>query len=86
MQKVVDMTAAYLDEVKAKPGEYAFCIGYGYDMEEPKVFREMLADMIRTRLGIDEIPLYQIGATISVHTGPYPLGVSIVKRADYDAQ
>ena len=86
MQKVVDMTAAYLDEVKAKPGEYAFCIGYGYDMEEPKVFREMLADMIRTRLGIDEIPLYQIVATISVHTGPYPLGVSIVKRADYDVQ
>ena len=30
MKKVVDMTREYLDEVNAKPGEYSFCIGYGY--------------------------------------------------------
>ena len=34
MQKVVEMTEKYLDEVQAKPGEYSFCIGYGYDYEE----------------------------------------------------
>ena len=27
MQKVVEMTEKYLDEVQAKPGEYSFCIG-----------------------------------------------------------
>ena len=28
MQKVVEMTEKYLDEVQAKPGEYSFCIGF----------------------------------------------------------
>ncbi len=82
MKKVVDMTKEYLDEVKAKPGEYSFCIGYGYDYNEALEFREMLKDMVKERLGIDEIEIYQIGATIGVHTGPYPIGIGIIKRAD----
>ena len=81
MQKVVDMTREYFDEVQAKPGEYSFCIGYGYDREEALQFREMLKDLVKERLGIDEIGIYQIGATIGVHTGPYPIGVGIIKHA-----
>ena len=85
MKRVVEMTRDYLDEVNAQPGEYSFCIGFGYDKEEAETFREMLSDMVKERLGIDEIPLYQIGATIGVHTGPYPIGIGIVKRADWEA-
>ena len=81
MKKVVDMTREYLDEVNAKPGEYSFCIGYGYDHKEALEFREMLKDLIKERLGIDEIGIYQIGATIGVHTGPYPIGIGIIKHA-----
>ena len=81
MKKVVDMTREYLDEVNAKPGEYSFCIGYGYDHNEALEFREMLKDLIKERLGIDEIGIYQIGATIGVHTGPYPIGIGIIKHA-----
>lgn len=81
MQKVVDMTKAYLDEVHAKPGEYSICIGYGYDYEEAVAFREMLKNLVKERLGVDEVGLYQIGATIGVHTGPYPIGVGIIKHA-----
>lgn len=84
MKKVVDMTEEYLDEVNAKPGEYSFCIGYGYDYDEALQFREMLKDMVRERLGIDEIGIYQIGATIGVHTGPYPIGIGIIKHAKTD--
>lgn len=84
MKRVVEMTRDYLDEVNAQPGEYSFCIGFGYDKEEAETFREMLSDMVKERLGIDEIPLYQIGATIGVHTGPYPIGIGIVKRADWE--
>ena len=29
----------------------------------------------------EEIPIYQIGATIGVHTGPYPLGLGIVEKS-----
>ena len=82
MKKVVDMTKNYLDEIDAKPGEYNFCIGYGYDYDEAVRFREMIKDLIKERLGIDEIGIYQIGATIGVHTGPYPLGVGIIKKAE----
>ena len=84
MKKVVDMTEEYLDEINAKPGEYSFCIGYGYDYDEALQFRDMLKDMIRERLGIDEIGIYQIGATIGVHTGPYPLGIGIIKHVRTD--
>ena len=82
MKKVVDMTREYLDEVNAKPGEYSFCIGYGYDYEEAVKFREMLKDLVKERLGIEEIEIHQIGATIGVHTGPYPIGVGIIKKAE----
>ena len=47
-------------------------------MRKPVIF-------VRERLGIDEIEIYQIGATIGVHTGPYPIGVGIIKRADWEA-
>lgn len=82
MKKIVEMTKNYLDEVNAKPGEYSFCIGYGYDYDEAVKFREMLKELVKERLGIDEIEIYQIGATIGVHTGPYPIGVGIIKKAD----
>ena len=82
MKKIVEMTKNYLDEVNAKLGEYSFCIGYGYDYDEAVKFREMLKELIEERLGIDEIEIYQIGATIGVHTGPYPIGVGIIKKAD----
>ena len=82
MKKIVEMTKNYLDEVNAKPGEYSFCIGYGYDYDEAVKFREMLKELVEERLGIDEIEIYQIGATIGVHTGPYPIGVGIIKKVD----
>lgn len=82
MAKVVDLLRAYLDEIKAKPGEYSFAVGYGYDYEEACRFKEMLRDLVRERLGIDNIEIFQIGATIGVHTGPHPIGVGIIRRAD----
>lgn len=84
MEKVIQMLKDYLDEKNAKPGEYSFAIGFGYDYEEACHFREMLKDLVRERLGIDEIKIYQIGATIGVHTGPYPIGVGIIRRADWE--
>ena len=84
IQKVVEMFEAYLDERDAKLGEYSVVIGVGYDYEEACQFREMLLKITKERLGIDEIEIYQIGAAIGVHTGPYPLGVGIMKRADWE--
>lgn len=84
MLKVIDMLKEYLDEVHAKPGEYSFAVGFGYDYEEACRFKEKLRDLVKERLGINEITIYQIGATIGVHTGPYPIGVGIIRRADVE--
>lgn len=84
MQKVADLLVAYLDERNIKPGEYSFAIGYGYDYEEACRFRDMLADVVRERLGIENPPICQIGATIGVHTGPYPIGVGLIRHADVE--
>lgn len=83
MQKVVEMLKNYLNERHAEPGKFSFAIGYGYDYEEACHFKEMLKDVVKERLGIDDIEIFQIGATISVHTGPYPIGVGIIERADW---
>lgn len=82
MKKVIELLEEFFDERKVKPGEYSFCVGYGYDYEEACRFKDMLAEPVKERLGIDDIMVHQIGATIGVHTGPYPLGVGIIRRAD----
>ena len=84
MQKVIELLVAYLDERNIKPGEYSFAIGYGYDYEEACHFRDMLADVVRERLGVENPPICQIGATIGVHTGPYPIGVGLIRHADVE--
>ncbi len=83
LQKVIGLLEDYMDERRVQPGEYSFAVGYGYDYEEACRFREQLRDLVRERLGISEPGIYQIGATIGVHTGPHPLGVGIIKRSDW---
>ena len=62
--------------------EYSLCIGYGYSYEEAEEFRDMALEALK-EYEVTEIPMFQIGATIGVHTGPYPLGFGIVKRAEF---
>ncbi len=80
MDKVIDLLKEYLDETFTNPSEYSLCIGYGYSYEEAQEFQKLALDRL-TDYGVKEIPLFQIGATISVHTGPYPLGFGIIKKA-----
>lgn len=82
MKKVIEMLEQYIEERHATKDDYTITIGYGYDYEEALRFREMALPVVKEKMGIDELPLFQIGATIAVHTGPYPLGFSIIKRAD----
>ena len=85
MTKVIGLLQDHLKEFNIDMQKYSICIGYGYSREEAEEFRDMLMvflDIIKDA-GVKEIPIYQIGATIGVHTGPNPLGVCILKRADY---
>lgn len=74
--KVKDHLLSYLEEVKATPATYRLAVGYGCDKEEGEKFLQTLKRFLPDY----DIDLAQIGATIAVHTGPYPLGVGVIKK------
>ncbi len=82
-EKAIELLLDYLDKSSLGIGSYSIAIGYGYDYEEAVEFRERALEALHGKgyeISREEIPLYQIGATISVHTGPYPLGFGIIEK------
>ena len=57
-------------------------VGYGYDYEEAVSFRDELLSSVQTYSGVESIEIFQIGATIGVHTGPYPIGLGLIRKYD----
>lgn len=87
MEKVIDLLLEYLKETGKDIHSYSLAIGFGYDKKEAEDFRTYSLSTINEKiksispLTAEDMPIYQIGATISVHTGPYPLGFGIIERA-----
>lgn len=82
-EKAISLLLDYLEENGRAMGRYSIAIGFGYDYEEAVAFREHTLEVLRGQgydVGEGDIPIYQIGATISVHTGPYPLGFGIIEK------
>ena len=82
-EKAISLLLDYLEENGRAMGRYSIAIGFGYDYEEAVAFREHTLEVLRGQgydVGWEDIPIYQIGATISVHTGPYPLGFGIIEK------
>lgn len=83
LEKVRELLLEYLNENNANIDDYSICVGYGYDIDEGKAFACEAASFLNKNgysISVDAIPTYQIGATIAVHTGPYPLGFGIIKK------
>ncbi len=74
--KIKEHLLRYLDEVHATPESYIIAVGYGYDIEEATKFKDLIAKAVPGY----QIVFSQIGATIAVHTGPYPIGVGVLKK------
>lgn len=82
LKKVMDLLLEYLRESSLSIDCYSLAVGYGYDMEEGIAFRDQAVSFLQEKgYEISEMPVYQIGATIAVHTGPYPLGFGIIEKA-----
>ena len=81
IEKTIDLLCSYLEEEKADINEYSLGVGYGYDYEEACQYRERVLEVIDDRWGTIQLPIYQIGVTTGVHTGPHPIGLGIIKRA-----
>jgi len=82
LKSVISQIVAYFKENKENPADFNLAIGYGYDFEESNGFKEQLIEALNEVGEIQDIQQLQIGATIGVHTGPYPLGLAFVKKYD----
>ena len=80
--KCIDLLINYIKENGGDIKRFSLDIGFGYDSEEAVSFKEQaMKALAEAGFEVDDIPLLQIGATISVHTGPYPLGFGIIEKS-----
>lgn len=77
--KATNLALEYFEKSKENKDEYQFTTGYGYDIEEGKTFHDRFKEILKR----DDVGLFQIGATIGVHTGPYPLGIGFIKKYEF---
>lgn len=81
-RKLLEQTRDYFEKAKDSTENYRFALGYGYDKEEALEFSGQIQEVLRGFGNVGEIEIYQIGCGISVHTGPYALGLGFVKKYD----
>lgn len=80
IEKVEKLMTDYIKEQGWSQDEYTVVVGYGYDYAESEKFRDRIEAALKP-FGYDRrVGIFHIGATISVHTGPYPLGIGILKH------
>lgn len=81
LKKILANFLKYLTDNQIDPDSYRIVTGYGYDYEEYKSFTAQVSDAL-SQAGHKNIDFedHFIGATIGVHTGPYPIGIGILKR------
>lgn len=83
LNKCTECLIQYIQENGNDINRFSINIGYGYDYDEAVEFRARTLETLKEKgFEIDDIPIYQIGATIAVHTGPYPLGFGIIEKAN----
>lgn len=83
IQKILDKVKNHFEDINESPDDYRIVVGYGYDYEEAVKFRTKLLEELGNYSNVKDVELYQIGATIGVHTGPYPLGVGLIRKYDH---
>lgn len=81
-EKLIEQAQEHFKSIGESPDNYSIAVGYGYDRSEAEEFRTMLLESLKTYSNITEIPIFQIGATIGVHTGPHPIGLGLIKKYD----
>ena len=78
--KVLDKFKNVFEKHHLNMDDYLIQVGYGYSKEEGEEFAKKFEATFNKKVEL----IGRIGATISVHTGPYPLGVAFIRRYDAD--
>ena len=81
-EKALDQLMNYLEAHGGTPDDYRITVGYGFDADEGKRLWMQTRAALRAKYpGAQcEVGLLQIGCTIAVHTGPYALGMGVMRR------
>ncbi len=81
LQKMMEMFFSYIEKHQIRLEEYHLATGVGLPVAEYETFKQQLREGLQKRgYHVTEWEEIQIGATIGVHTGPYPMGVGFLKR------
>ncbi len=80
MVKVFEVLQKHFENCGENPEDYEFSVGFGYDIEEGRKYFEMFKEYMKKYSSIKDTLLVQIGATVSVHTGPHAIGVGLMKK------
>lgn len=83
LSKVIQNFVTYIEEEKIDLKDYYFGTGIGVEIAEYEEFQKELKEALE-KIGQkpDNWIKAQIGATVGVHTGPYPMGLGILKKCD----
>lgn len=78
LDNVINSVGNFIKKENINIEDYNFVTACGYDTEEAAVF----TSNIEEKLGIkcDDTIKVQIGTTIGCHTGPYALGIALIKK------
>lgn len=76
---VIKLLGKYFEEQHLNRDDYMFLVGTGFQLEEAEEFKHTLEEALH--ITCETIPS-RIGTTVGCHTGPYPLGVAILKKYD----
>ncbi|MGP1504845.1 MAG: DegV family protein [Eggerthia catenaformis] len=81
MNKALKQCIEYFKKENLNTDDYLFIIGYGYDIKEGEDYCSFVHDAFLSELNHNiTITTGQIGATIAVHTGPYPIGIAFLRK------
>lgn len=81
-EKLIAQTKEHFESIKENPDQYQIVVGYGYEKEEGYEFSEQLLHSLQSYSNQQSIEAFQIGATTAVHTGPYAIGLGLLKKYD----
>ena len=85
LDKVINVSREYLKQTCSSADELSIAVGYGYDYNEAAEFQARISALL-DELGLSkaDIPIRLISSVIAVHTGPYPLGIGVLRKARLD--
>lgn len=78
VMKILDKFKSVINKYNINIEDYLIEVGYGYSIDEGINLVHKFEEVFKR--SVDSMG--QIGATISVHTGPYPLGIAFIKKYD----